>query len=64
MKDGFYFQRKELNMDINETMVSLKCDLILFAQHLNDNRNDIDYHKLAELKSNMEAVLNFIKSFK
>ena len=55
-------------MDINQSIVDLKTDAIIFAQALGDNYIDktyMDKYKLAELKSNLEALITIIdKSLK
>lgn len=55
-------------MNINESILNLKTDAIIFAQALNDNDIDktkIDKYRLAELKSNLEALVKIIdKSLK
>lgn len=50
-----------IHMDINQKIIELKTEAIFFVQDLHDsNKNEIDKYKLAELKSNLEALITII----
>ncbi len=51
-------------MNINQKIVNLKADIVFMAQDLKDCNEEIDVHSLAELESNLEAFLRFIKDEK
>ena len=53
-------------MDINQSIVDLKTDAIMFAQELGDNninKTYLDKYRLAELKSNLEALITIIDKY-